>query len=71
MEKLLKTINPNITELKTGTPVIKNGDKYIVAGIGGDFIPGGQSVSGDCVDTSDATAKDTDISAGETAYVKG
>lgn len=43
MEKLLKTINPNITELKTGTPIIKHGDKYIVAGIGGDFIPGGTS----------------------------
>ena len=41
MPDLFKPITPKITELKTGTPVIKHGDKYIVAGIGGDFIPNG------------------------------
>lgn len=43
MSNLFKPITPDITELKTGTPIIKQGDRYIVAGIGGDFIPGGPS----------------------------
>lgn len=37
----LKTITPAISEIKTGTPGIKIGDKYIVGGIGGNFIPAG------------------------------
>lgn len=37
----LKLITPAISEIKTGTPGIKIGDKYIVGGIGGNFIPGG------------------------------
>lgn len=34
-----KNINPDISEIKTGTPAIKIGDKYVVGGIGGNFIP--------------------------------
>lgn len=36
-----KQITPDVTEIKTGTPAIKVGDKYVVGGIGGNFIPGG------------------------------
>ena len=45
MSNIFKPITPSITELKTGTPIIKCGDKYIVAGIGGDFIPGGSTAT--------------------------
>lgn len=65
MSDLIKPITPSITELKTGTPIIKSGDNYIVAGIGGDFIPGGASEG---VDTSDATATAGDVSAGLVFY---
>lgn len=44
-----KQITPDISEIKTGTPAIKIGDKYFVGGIGGDFIP----VIAE-IDTSDA-----------------
>lgn len=41
MSNLFKPITPDIMKLKTGTLIIKQGDRYIVAGIGGDFIPNG------------------------------
>jgi hypothetical protein len=71
MSDLFKPITPKITELKTGTPVIKHGDKYIVAGIGGDFIPNGVTVipGSDGTDTSDATAvTPSDVSEGLVFY---
>ena len=63
-----KQIAPNVSEIKTGTPAIKIGDKYVVGGIGGNFIPGGLISTGG-VNTSDATATEADILYGKTAYV--
>ena len=69
MSDLFKPITPDIRELKTGTPIIKKGDKYIVAGIGGDFIPGGLSEAGGGIDTDDAiVVKPSDVSEGLVFY---
>ena len=59
----LKNITPNLSQIKTGTPVIKVGNNYIVGGIGGDFIPGG-SISSNDMDLSFITADGTHILSG-------
>lgn len=38
-DKLIN-ITPQLSQIKTGTPLIKVGSDYIVGGIGGNFIPG-------------------------------
>ena len=38
----LISITPPLSEIKTGTPILKIGNDYVVGGIGGNFIPAGQ-----------------------------
>lgn len=58
----IRTITPSLTDIKDYTPVLKIGDKYLVNGIGGDFIP----VKGTVIE--DATATASDILEGKIAY---
>ena len=41
----LISITPPLSEIKTGTPILKIGNNYVVGGIGGNFIPAGQGGS--------------------------
>ena len=42
----LISITPPLSEIKTGTPILKIGNDYVVGGIGGNFIPAGQGSGG-------------------------
>lgn len=37
----IKSITPDLSQIKDNTPALKIGDKYFACGIGGNFIPGG------------------------------